>query len=242
MPRRHKLQVSVVIPTLNEEKYLPHLLAALKAQKGFYWGEDFEVIVADGHSKDRTIPIAHSFGCRTVFEHVRTISAGRNAGANVAKGDIVVFTDADAVPPETWLLHLWTAFEDKRVAAAFGGLDAWDGTWFETLFARTFGWLFFYLTARVGLPSAAGSNLAIRRRILKKIGGFNVKLVTGEDVDVQKRARKYGRVSYINKAWTRVSMRRIRNWGYLRYILFHLANFVRIHAKASGYEEYEAVR
>ena len=83
------LKYSVVIPTFNEEKYLPLLLKDLESQTF----KDFEVIVSDANSTDSTRSIAKNYGATVCDGGLPSV--GRNNGAKIAKGDILIFLDAD---------------------------------------------------------------------------------------------------------------------------------------------------
>ncbi len=83
--------LSIIIPTLNEEKYLGRLLRLIKKQSY----QPKEIIVADGSSTDKTISIARSFGCRIIKGG--TPAQGRTAGGKKAKGKILLFLDADVI-------------------------------------------------------------------------------------------------------------------------------------------------
>ncbi len=97
--------ISVIIPCHNEAEYLPRLLASIETARHHFAGDPgaIEVIVADNASTDDTAAIAASAGCRVTFEASRRIAAARNAGAAIARGQIVAFIDADSqVHPETF--------------------------------------------------------------------------------------------------------------------------------------------
>lgn len=83
--------LSIVIPTLNEEWYLGRLLDSIEEQDY----EDYEIIVADSESEDDTVEKARSHGCRIVNVDKRGPGHGRNKGAEKAKGDKILFLDAD---------------------------------------------------------------------------------------------------------------------------------------------------
>lgn len=109
--------VSVVIPVLNAEPYLPALLAAFARQQPT---PPREVIVVDSQSTDRTAMLAAAGGARVVpitnFSH----GGARNLGAREARGELVVFLSQDACPQdEHWLAELLKPFDDPLVAAAF---------------------------------------------------------------------------------------------------------------------------
>lgn len=94
---------SVVIPALNEEKYLPVLLSDL-AKQTF---TDFEVIVVDGNSDDKTVELCHSFDqklrLQVLISPVRNVSTQRNLGASKAQADWIIFMDADNQLPHYFL-------------------------------------------------------------------------------------------------------------------------------------------
>ena len=84
--------VSVIIPTLNKEKYIETTLLSIKNQD--YKGK-YEIIVVDSNSKDMTVKIARKYADKVIVTKRRGVSVGRNIGAEVAKGEILIFVDAD---------------------------------------------------------------------------------------------------------------------------------------------------
>lgn len=110
--------VSIVIPVLNAEKYLPSLLDRLFDQKPH---PPLEVILVDSSSTDRTVEIARSFEKTSVIP-IERFSHGhaRNLGAREARGEFVVFMSQDALPQnDKWLAALVSPFSDKQVAAVY---------------------------------------------------------------------------------------------------------------------------
>ena len=83
--------LSIVIPTKNEEKYLPELLQSIRRQN--FPASEYEIIVADNKSKDRTKEIAKQYNCRITKGGLP--GPGRNFGAREAKGEILLFLDSD---------------------------------------------------------------------------------------------------------------------------------------------------
>lgn len=112
---------SVIIPTLNEAQALPKLLAQFTPDLIREFG--LEIIVSDGGSSDGTVALARKYGV-TVVEHMKsqrqTIAQGRNAGATAARGDILVFIDADTMVPQVaqWLRRVGQVFQNPNVVAA----------------------------------------------------------------------------------------------------------------------------
>src|SRR5574344_819167 len=82
--------LSIIIPTLNEEKNITRLLKQITNQQ---IGDMYEILIADAGSKDKTCEIAKNFGARVVPGGLPAV--GRNSGAKYAKGDILLFLDAD---------------------------------------------------------------------------------------------------------------------------------------------------
>ncbi|MFN3909766.1 MAG: glycosyltransferase [Candidatus Anstonellaceae archaeon] len=233
------MKISVIIPTLNEEKNIIKTLRAIKAQKV---KSDVEIIIADGGSTDKTIELARKYADKIVVEHTRTIAAGRQAGADVAEGEILVYTDADAVPEKNWLEKISMAFENKKIVAAYGWIIPLKGNKIEVFILKYLALVVAYLSSIIGWDYLAGSNMAIRTSSFKKVGGMNIHLTTGEDIDIIKRLRKIGKVVFVPQAVVRYSMRRIRNWGYKKYFLFHAKNYFMFHLFNKTEKHYEPIR
>ena len=230
---------SVIIPTFNEEKIIGATLRALSDQT--IPRSQYEIIVADGYSEDKTIAVSRRLADKVVFEKKLVIAAGRQKGALAAKGKILVCADGDSRSRRDWLEELLKPFADKRVAASFGAVEPLESTPFRELMCRLMS-VYFRITAALGLPSGAGASLAIRADAFTKAGGFDTGLVTGEDVELQKRVKRLGRVVFAPRSVMAISFRRVEKWGYLKFILFHSANFLRTHFLGRSAEQYERIR
>lgn len=177
------LTVSVIIPALNEAKNLPACLDGLNKQECVTAG--VEVIVVDNGSTDRTREIGQALGARAVIEARRGRSFARNAGIRAAGGEVLVFLDADCVPRSGWLQGVLSAFKDAAVGCAAGEIEneVLGGGLAEFMGRKG------YLSqadnfAHPFLPYAATGNVAFRKTVLDRIGGFDVKLWTGQDADL----------------------------------------------------------
>lgn len=91
---------SVIIPAHNEEKYIGKCLEAIKKASAPFAAEDVQIIVSANRCTDGTVDIAGSYGAEVCKNEVRSISGVRNSGAALAKGDIIVFIDADSLMSE----------------------------------------------------------------------------------------------------------------------------------------------
>jgi glycosyltransferase involved in cell wall biosynthesis len=112
---------SIIIPTLNEEKFLPKLLQNLVDQ---YWA-DFEVIHIDGHSDDKTIAVAAKFkdklDLKTITCDKRNVSIQRNLGGENARGEWIIFFDADTqIDPDFLLGTRYNIAKAERTGREFG--------------------------------------------------------------------------------------------------------------------------
>ena len=97
--------ITIAIPAFNEEELLPSTLAAVaEAGEAFTQrGWATEVVVCDNNSTDRTAEIAEAAGARVVFEEHNQKSRARNAAGNAAKGEWIIFVDADSKPSKALL-------------------------------------------------------------------------------------------------------------------------------------------
>ena len=234
-----KIDVSILIPSYNEEKYIGACLASIKRQK---FPGTYEVILGDGASKDRTVKIAKDYGCKVVRELWGTPSGGRYAAAKAAKGKIFAITSADVELTDTWLAEIVKRFDrDSRISWGVGSVSPQDGNALEKLGAVILNFMASFLNV-IGLAYVNADNLFCRAESYKRAGEFNPKLMTSEDTDLGMRLMKTGRFCYLHRAKVLISMRRIRKWGYWNFVSFHTKNFLNTHIFARSAKEYAPVR
>ena len=211
--------LSIIIPALNEEKYLPFLLKSIKKQKF----SDYEIIVADGGSQDKTVQIARLFGCKITKGGLPAV--GRNKGEKIAKGKLLLFLDADTLLPSSNFLQKAIAeFQARGLGIAT--------SWIEPLSTKRkekFLYSFFYnlpitLMERV-LPH--GSHLIlVRREIHRKIGGFDPEIRLAEDHFYVREGAKWGKFGILRSVKIFTWPRRFYEDGwvktYAKYVLGEL--------------------
>jgi lipopolysaccharide/colanic/teichoic acid biosynthesis glycosyltransferase/glycosyltransferase involved in cell wall biosynthesis len=112
--------ISVIIPAKDAEKTIGECLKALVLQEGMQLGLDYEVIVVDDGSNDRTAEIADGFSVQVLQQPHRGPAAARNAATKIAQGTILVFTDADCAPSPDWLKNLTQPFIDPQIVGVKG--------------------------------------------------------------------------------------------------------------------------
>lgn len=206
------MRVSVIIPALNEEKYLPTLLACLSRQTM----SPFEVIVADAGSEDRTREIALSAGCIVVDGGLPAY--GRNRGAERASGDMLFFFDSDVWVEDDFFERVIEKISatnaDSGVAFNFPFYQPWENGFsskfikFQDLFFYFFHNLGYVLFAFFRYPAATGTFIFSRPEIFHRINGFDESLVAFEDSNFALRASREGRYIVLRKPQVGVSTRR----------------------------------
>lgn len=226
--RNRRKQFSIVIPTLNEERFLPKLLTDLSRQDY----RDFEIIVVDARSRDKTLlkagELQEKLPSLKILQSTRAnVSLQRNLGAKKAKGKWIVFMDADNRVPPFFLTGLrykttkdnpdvftcWCKTEEKssddKAAEVFLNLSL------ETL-------------RLLDYPAALGALIGVKNKLFGKIGGFNVKTKFAEDSEFIRKAFKKGfRFVVFRDPYYIYSFRRLKRQGKMKT----LRNYVRLNLK-----------
>lgn len=178
--------ISFVVPAHNEERFVGACVASIRAACAEL-GLEHEVIVVNDASTDRTGEAAGSAGARVIEVDLRHIAAVRNAGARVARGDRLVFVDADSrvdVP----LVHAAMKALDEGCVGGGAGVrfeEAVPG------WAQAMLWLI-VRAMRLG-NWAAGSFLFCTRVAFEAVGGFDESVYAGEEIYTSKRLKTQGR-------------------------------------------------
>jgi glycosyltransferase involved in cell wall biosynthesis len=233
-----KPEVSIIIPTFNEEKYIGACLASIKRQN---FSRPYEVIIGDGGSKDGTVQIARDYGAKVVPENYGTPSGGRQAAAKAAKGKYLFFVSADVELAQGYLENMHKAFASGKATWAVGAIKPLGGNFIEEAGAVILN-AFAHVLNAIGVAYVNADTLSARADSYWKAGGFNPKLVTAEDTDLGTRLMKTGRFAFAGKAVAMLSMRRVRKWGYFKFTVFHTINFFKTHLFSSSAERYDPVR
>lgn len=210
------MHLSIVIPTKNEEDYLPLLLSSIATQTLV----DKEVIVADAASTDQTRAMALAAGAKIVDGGLP--GPGRNIGATHAQGDVILFLDADVVLPEApYLADCLEEMQRKNFDVATCLPLASDGDAIDHMMHEAYN---VYAKATESfLPHAGGFCIFATREAHKKLNGFDEKVVFAEDHDYVRRARKMDLTFGILRSHkVPVSVRRLRKEGRARLALKYM--------------------
>ncbi len=194
------MRLSVVIPTWNEELWLPRLLKSLRQI-----GNIDEIFVLDNESEDATVSVAKASGC-TVATGGRP-AKGRNVGARMCSGDIVIFIDADAVLEKRVIEGVERHFSSSEVVAVHCRLAPIRPTLFIRFCYAFMDW-YVRLVSRLGIHQGAGSFVAVRKSAFLSVGGFRERVEVGEDADFFRRLGELGVIRYDRDLTVYVSPRR----------------------------------
>ena len=206
--------LSIIIPTLNEERHVGALLSDLSAQTR----APDEVLVVDAGSEDGTREVVVRFPFAKLLEGEPPTACGRNLGGRSAKGNVLIFLDADARLPETFLEDFLAEFERRRLDVACPLYSPYR----STRAIEAFHALFNLITrASQGvLPSGGGTCIAVRGGVFRESSGFDPS-VKFDDIELVRRLAKGRRFGLVGTN-VLVSDRRYRDQGLLRTFLSHV--------------------
>lgn len=210
---------TIIIPTLNEEKFLPNLLESLVHQTL----KDFEVIVVDGKSKDKTVAVARTYAEKLSFLQIITASKAslpfqRNLGATGARGLWYIFVDADSIFLPNFIERICQYIQDEN--------PLFFTTWFRPDTEEVGDSMLTLLTNLMlegsimfKRPLSPGPLTLVRKDIYDLVGGYDETHTFHEDMDFSLRIAKHGVTLHIlRETLCILSLRRLRNQGKLNVI------------------------
>lgn len=186
--------ISFITPAHNEERLLPRTLSAMHTAAGAA-GVDYEIVVADDSSTDRTAAMALDHGARLIRVEYRQIAATRNAGAAAARGDVFVFVDADTVISESVVRSVTAALD--RGAVGGGASVRYEGPMpvYAKLVCPVAVWFYLHV-ARL----AAGCCMYCTRGAFEASGGFDEGLYAAEEIGFCRALKQQGRFEIVSAA------------------------------------------
>lgn len=213
------VKVSVIIPALNEEKYIERTLKSVSKQT--IPRDDYEIIVSDGKSSDNTVKISRKYADKVISTKNKSIAEGRNKGAKRAKGELLVFVDADTVVNKSLLKKIVKTFKNKNVSGAYVKY-IYD---FNSIFLYIINIVFLILFKLINLfipkiNTVSGMCIIARKSDFKKIKGFNEDMYTKEDVDLYINLKDVGDFVLIDEE-VYPSTRRFKKMGWIGTIKYY---------------------
>jgi len=212
------VKISVIVPTLNEEKSIEACLSSLKDQSY----KNFEIIVVDGGSTDGTVEKAKKYTRNVIVNYKTTVGAARNVAAKKSTAEILAFTDADTIAPKNWLERIVENFSARRVVAVGGVWKPLRPRLLDNVMFKINSDLWYRLTALFGVYQLGTPNCAYKRDVFLAAGGFNEGLLMLEDTELSLRIKNYGRVLIDKNLYVYTSARRFEQEGYVRVFLRYL--------------------
>ncbi len=201
------MMLSIIIPTLNEEDYLPNLLKSIKGQDFL----DYQIIVSDAGSKDKTLEIAKSYGCVIIKGGLP--SRGRNNGAKIAKGKLLFFLDADTILSNDFFKKSLKEFRVKELDIASFCLTPFPFKKTSSLIMDVFyNKMICVLEKR--LPHGA-VGILIKKPIFDLLGGYDEAIKLAEDHDLIRRSAKQGKFGILRSVKILFSDRRFAKEGWI---------------------------
>ncbi|WP_458403410.1 MJ1255/VC2487 family glycosyltransferase [Methanobrevibacter sp.] len=197
---------SIIIPTYNEEEYLPTLLDSIKEQ----YFDDYEVIVADADSTDKTREIAEKYGCVIVDGGLPAV--GRNNGAKVAKGEILLFLDSDLQLTDDYLRNVLYEFKMEHLGIAISQMLPMSEKIEDKLF-HDFANYFMIGVEKIKPHGAGCYGIIVKRELHEKFNGFDESLSYGEDTEYIERIAANAPFKVLKNAKIGVSTRRLEEEG-----------------------------
>src|SRR3989441_1767429 len=186
----HRPRISVVVCTHNGERTIGRCLEGLL--KLNY--PNFEVIVVDDGSTDKTSAIAREYGFRLISTENRGLGAARNLGLEAATGEIIAYIDDDTYPDPDWLMYLSDAFLTTDYSGVGGpNIPPLSDGLIAQCVANSPGAPVHVLLSDREAEHIPGCNMAFRKSCLETIGGFDPQFrAAGDDVDVCWRLQERG--------------------------------------------------
>lgn len=219
--------ISIIVPTLNEEKNIESLLKSLEGQDH----SKFEVIILDGGSKDKTVEIGDKYYAKIVVLPRCGEFCSRNIGASSAKGKILLFTCADVIFPQNLVNNVHKKFTEDRMLIALSGpdipIDAPTIGRIEYELYNLFRYILTKLPQGLKRFSTSTNFLTVRKRAFEKTGGFQPNDVNADGI-MGKKLAEMGKIDFSMDTHVYISARRMRNMGFIKFnkhYLYVLENF-----------------
>jgi glycosyltransferase involved in cell wall biosynthesis len=222
--------MTVIVCAHNEARFLGPCLHSLLAQTR----PPDEILVVNNASTDETGAVARQVPhVRVVDEPRKGLVVARETGRREARGDLLVYLDADCRAPLTWLERVEEKFcRDPGLIAMSAPYRFYDWDWWGRLLIRTYDFTLAPATQllvkhllRIG-TIFYGGNFAVRREALERIGGFDTSIeFHGEDTNIGRRLFAIGRVSLFHDCYLYTSARRYVAMGKGAVFRLYVRNF-----------------
>jgi glycosyltransferase involved in cell wall biosynthesis len=240
-------QISIIIPALNESSYIGETLRSLRPALGNL-PLSHEIVVVDGASTDKTLEccdLADTLVIETPAER-SSIARARNIGAANSSGEFLFHTDADIYISDVnrFFCYLDKAFSDASVVAVTGRIEPYPHA--ARRRDRVWHWIgnaIIYASHLTRIYFARGEFQVVRTSAFTAAGGYDEKIIVGEDWDLFRRLASQGKILYARELVVYHSSRRFTAYGYGRTLIIYLRElFFLVILKRSYLKKWEEVR
>lgn len=183
------MHLSIIIPAYNEERLIEQCLQSVFASLAANKKSNFtsEIIVVDNNSTDNTANLAKNSGAIVVFEPVNQIGRARNAGAAAAKGDWLLFVDADSLINAGMMAEILQLIQEEKNVGCGSTMCMPNSPWWGTAI------LYIWTGISILFRWASGALVLCRADAFHDVGGFNQELYAADEIDLSQRLKKWGK-------------------------------------------------
>ena len=210
------MDISVIIPAYNEEKYIEATLRSAKNQKT---NLKRELIVVDCKSTDKTVKIAKRYADKIVVSPKRDVAIARNSGAAVARGKKLVFIDSDTEILPDYLEFIYKKFEKTPHLVGLSTSFKFSKQSPKLIFAEEVTNAYLIMRSQIGLATLPGFNTCVLKDKFEKVGGFKSGLL--EDVQLSRDLNLLGKTEYLLEKKVITSSRKLERWGLLGTLRYY---------------------
>lgn len=218
------LNISIIIPTYNEESTIQHLVSFLHENGKNHISE---IIISDGGSNDNTLIKAQNSGAIALKAPQKGRAFQMDYGASFSTGNILYFVHADTIPPASFVDDISDAFHKGYDFGRFRTQFNSSSLLLKiNAFFTRFDWFICY---------GGDQSLFINKDFYQRINGFNTSMKIMEDYEVVTRGKQYGNYIVIQKD-TLVSARKYNKNSWIRVLCTHL-KIVKMYKKGASQED-----
>jgi len=224
--------ISVIIPAHNEEGYLGRTLEALNRQNY----SRFEVIVVANGCSDQTAEAARGRCHRLILLSQKSLGVARNLGARMAKGELLVFLDADTILGPTALQEISVQFSPRMAAGTVRGLPDVRHLKYKLIYGLK------NLVHRISLHRGSSGVILCWKKHFMQSGGFDERLEVRENSELIRRLLRFGKYKYLGQVDATTSMRRYDQRGCRRMVWLWLKLWFQSLFGDLHHRKYETIR
>ena len=194
------IRASVVVPVYNAQRTLETCLSSLCDQT--LPRDQYEIVVVDDGSTDRSPEIARQYRVRQLVQANQGPAVARNAGARIATGEVVLFTDSDCVPTKNWIEEMVRPFDDPSVVGVAGVYRTTQRSLAARFSQTEFEDRYRLMSRGTAIDFLATYSAGLRRSVFQESGGFDHRfpVANNEDTELSYRLSQAGHRMVFNPA------------------------------------------